>query len=247
MAERKRIDVALVEQGFFASRAKAREAIEAGLVFVAGNLVRKPSEEVDASAEISAQAPYRWVSRGGVKLAGALKAFTIDVRGLVCLDLGASTGGFCHVLLEQGVSRIYAVDVGHGQLHPTIAADPRVVSWEKTDARMLKAAMFETPPQLIVCDVSFISLKLVLPHVLPLAASGAQLVALIKPQFEAGRERTSKGIVRDSSLHDEICADIKRFVESLGWSDSSIIPSPIEGGDGNREFLMHAKRGALAV
>lgn len=247
MADRKRIDVALVERGLFASRAKAREAIEAGLVFAAGNLVRKPSEEVDESTEISAEAPYPWVSRGGVKLAHALDAFRIEAADLICLDLGASTGGFCHVLLEQGVKLIYAVDVDHGQLHPLIAADPRVNSLEKTDARMLAAPMFEAPPQLIVCDVSFISLKLILPHALALAAQGAQLVTLIKPQFEAGRERTNKGIVRDVRVHDEICADIKRFVESLGWKVRGIVPSPIEGGDGNREFLLHAVRGALAV
>ncbi len=213
----------------------------------AGSLVRKPSEEVDPNTEISAEAPYPWVSRGGVKLARALEAFSVDAAGLICLDLGASTGGFCHVLLEQGAKRIYAVDVGHGQLHPSIARDGRIVSLEKTDARALSAPMFEAPPQLVVCDVSFISLKLILSHALALAAHGAQLVTLIKPQFEAGRERTNKGIVRDTRVHEEICAGIKHFVESLGWKVTGIIPSPIEGGDGNREFLLHAVRGPLAV
>lgn len=242
MTGRKRIDVVLAERGLFASRAKAREAIEAGLVQVDGRLVRKPSEDVPDDADIRAQAPYPWVSRGGVKLEGALDLFAVDPAGLVCLDLGASTGGFTQVLLARGARHVYAVDVGHGQLHALVAADPRVTSMEKTDARDLTAAHFANAPQLVVSDVSFISLKLVLPNALSLAAPGARLIALIKPQFEAGPERTSKGIVRDPRVHAQICADIQAFVEGLGWRVHGIIPSPIEGGDGNREFLICAQR-----
>ncbi len=245
MSSHKRIDLALVERGLFASRAKAREAIEAGLVEANGRLIRKPSEDVSDQDNITATAPYPWVSRGGVKLAAALAFFKINVEGLICLDIGASTGGFSDVLLEQGAAALYAVDVGHGQLHPRIAANPRIVAMEKTDARSLNASLFSAPPQFIVCDVSFISLKLVLPHVLSLAAANAQLVALIKPQFEAGRERTHKGIVRDADIHAEICTDLRNFIESLGWQVQGIMPSPIEGGDGNREFLIAAKRLAI--
>lgn len=244
MAERKRIDIALVERGLFPSRAKAREAIEAGLVNVNGKTVRKPSEDVADDAEISAQAPYPWVSRGGVKLAGALDQFAIKPEGLVCLDVGASTGGFTQVLLAKGAAKVYAVDVGHGQLHPDVAADPRVAAMEKTDARALTPAALNPAPQLIVCDASFISLKLVLPKALELAAPHARLIALIKPQFEAGRDRTAKGIVRDARIHAEVCADISSFLTSLGWRVLGLAPSPIEGGDGNREFLIAAQRGA---
>lgn len=243
MAEGKRIDVLLVEKGLFASRAKAREAIEAGLVAVDGRTVAKPSETFVADAQISAEAPYPWVSRGGVKLAHALDEFSIDPAGLVCLDAGASTGGFTHVLLTRGAARVFAIDVGSSQLHPAIAADPRVVRREQTDIRNLTLQSLDNlRPQLVVCDVSFISLKLVLPPALALAADEATLVALIKPQFEAGREGTRKGIVRDTSLQKKICADIAAFVTGQGWTVQGIVPSPIEGGDGNREFLICAGR-----
>ena len=242
MAERKRIDMALVDRGLFASRAKAREAIEAGLVRANGKIMRKPSEDVAGDAHIEAQKPYPWVSRGGVKLAAALDAFDIDPSGQVCLDVGASTGGFTHVLLTRGAARVYAVDVGHGQLHPSIASDARVTAMEKFDARHLHPGLFSSPPQLIVCDVSFISLKLVLPHVLGLAAADTQLVALIKPQFEAGRANLKKGVVRDEAVREAVCRDIEQTVAGLGWESRGIIPSPIAGGDGNREFLIAARR-----
>ena len=237
-----RIDVALVERGLFASRAKAREAIEAGLVRVDGRRIEKPSEPVDAASRIDAAAPYRWVSRGGVKLEAALDAFAIDPQGLACLDIGASTGGFTHVLLERGAAHVLCVDVGTGQLHPSIARDPRVTSREQTDARNLAVSDLRAPPALIVVDVSFISLERILPHVLGLAAPRAKLVALIKPQFEAGPDHVRKGVVRDAGIHAAVCAKIEKLVAASGWRRLGLIPSPIAGGDGNREFLVGAER-----
>jgi 23S rRNA (cytidine1920-2'-O)/16S rRNA (cytidine1409-2'-O)-methyltransferase len=239
----RRADIALVERGFFASRAKAREAIEAGLVRQDGRVVAKPSEPVAATAVLEAQAPYPWVSRGGVKLAAALDAFSIDPAGKNALDVGASTGGFAHVLLARGVKHVTCIDVGHGQLHPTIAVDSRIRSLEKCDARALRASDLPEAPQLVVCDVSFISLALVLPPILALAAEKAEAAVLIKPQFEAGPDKAKKGIVRDAQVQQAVCAKIEALVENLGWEILGVMPSPIEGGDGNREFLLGARRG----
>ena len=239
---RQRADLALVERKFFESRAKAQEAIAAGGVRADGRLVRKASELIDAGAEIEALAPYPWVSRGGVKLAAALDAFGFDPAGRICLDIGASTGGFTHVLLTRGAAAVIAVDVGRGQLHADVASDPRVTSYEATDARNLGAHDLPEPPLLITFDVSFISLALVLPSVLPLTAPAARLIALIKPQFEAGPAHVVKGIVRDPAIHEKVCASIDSLVRSLGWRVDGLIASPIEGGDGNREFLIGASR-----
>lgn len=241
-----RADIALVERGFFESRAKARAAIEAGLVLANGSPLRKPAEILAPDARVEASAPHPWVSRGGLKLEAALAAFGFDPAGEICVDLGASTGGFTDVLLRRGAARVYAIDVGHGQLHASLRDDPRVVSMEGTDARALDAAMFAEPPRLVVCDASFISLRLVLPRPLSLAADRARLVALVKPQFEAGRARVNKGIVRDPAVHAEVCADIRGFVEGLGWSVVGLVDSPVAGGDGNREFLLGATRGGGA-
>ncbi|ACK49689.1 hemolysin A [Methylocella silvestris BL2] len=241
-AKSRRADLALVARGLFESRAKAQEAIAAGLVRIDGKTVTKPSQTLAAEAHIEAEAPYPWVSRGGVKLAAALDAFGYDPRGLACLDIGASTGGFANVLLSRGALSLVAVDVGHGQLHSAIASDPRVISREDTDARSLEAASLPAAPQFITIDVSFISLALVLPPLTALAAESAKLVALIKPQFEAGRFHVTKGLVRDPAVHAEVCARVKRLVASLGWRIDGLIPSPIEGGDGNREFLIGARR-----
>jgi 23S rRNA (cytidine1920-2'-O)/16S rRNA (cytidine1409-2'-O)-methyltransferase len=238
----RRADIALVERGFFASRAKAREAIEAGLVTLNGRIVAKPSEPVAEDARLEASAPYPWVSRGGVKLAAALDAFGIDPAGRRALDIGASTGGFAHVLLARGAAHVTCVDVGHSQLHPVIASDPRVTSLEKRDARALAAADLPAPPQIIVCDVSFISLSLVLPAVLALAAPQAEAALLIKPQFEVGPDFVKKGLVRDAPAQSRACEKVQSLVESLGWRLIGLIPSPIEGGDGNREFLLGARR-----
>ena len=240
---RRRADLVLVERGLFDSRAKAQAAIEAGLVTADGVAVRKASEPLDAAAAIRATPPHPWVSRGGVKLAAALDAFAIEPAGWVCLDLGASTGGFTQVLLKRGAIRVYAADVGHGQLHPRIAANPRVVSLEGVDARRLDAALIPEPIDLLVADVSFISLTLVLPPALPLLRPAAALVALVKPQFEAGRAHVRKGIVREAGVHRAVCDDVAAFVASLGFAVLGPIPSPIAGGDGNREFLLGARRG----
>jgi 23S rRNA (cytidine1920-2'-O)/16S rRNA (cytidine1409-2'-O)-methyltransferase len=237
-----RVDVALTERGLFASRAKAREAILAGLVRVDGRVIAKPSEQVASDAEILARAPYPWVSRGGVKLAHALDVFGVDPLGRFCLDIGASTGGFTDVLLTRGARNVVAVDVGHGQLRERLKRDARVKSLEGLDARALIAAHLSEPPSLVVIDASFISLSLVLPNPLSLAAPHAELVALIKPQFEAGRSAVKKGVVRDAGVHEEVCSRIGAAIESLGWRVQGLTPSPIEGGDGNREFLICARR-----
>lgn len=239
----KRADVVLVERGFFQSRARAQEAITAGLVTVNGVAVRKASETVPDDAVITAVQPHPYVSRGGVKLAAALDAFAIDPRGLTCLDIGASTGGFTEVLLMRDAAHVYAVDVGHGQLHPKVADDPRVTNLEGTDARALTPELISDPADLLVSDVSFISLKLVLPPAIVLLKPRATLAVLVKPQFEAGRDRVKKGIVRDEAVHRDVCEDMRAFVTSLGFDVLDIVPSPIEGGDGNREFLLGARRG----
>ena len=239
-----RADLLLVERGLFASRAKAREAIEAGLVLVDGVALKKPSDMVDSKSKIEAQKPYRWVSRGGLKIEAGLTHFQIDAKERVCLDVGSSTGGFTDVLLSRGAAKVFAVDVGQDQLHERLRRNKRVVSLEQTDARNLDETLIPDAPSLVVCDASFISLKLVLPQALALATEGAFLVALIKPQFEAGREavREGRGIVRDEAIHEAVCADIAEWLAATGWNVLGIAPSPIEGGDGNREFLIGARK-----
>jgi 23S rRNA (cytidine1920-2'-O)/16S rRNA (cytidine1409-2'-O)-methyltransferase len=175
-----------------------------------------------------------------VKLATALEHFGFDPSGCVCLDVGASTGGFTEALLARGARRVYAVDVGRGQLHERLRARPEVLSLEATDIRDLKSTQLPEPPDFVTVDVSFISLKLVLPAALALTRGPARLIALIKPQFEAGRGALKKGIVRDAAVQAAVCDDIAALVTSLGWSVAGIIPSPIAGGDGNREFLIAA-------
>ena len=241
-ASRQRIDLLLVERGLFESRTKAQAAIAAGLVTVDGRTVAKASEEIAADAKLHATAAHPYVSRGGVKLTAALDRFHIDPKGRVCLDVGASTGGFTEVLLEHGASRIYAVDVGHGQLHESLRTRSEIVSLEDTDIRTLAPDSLSELPDLATVDVSFISLKLVLPPALAFLKPTAHLIALIKPQFEAGRSAVKKGIVRDPAVHATVCEDIARFVTSLGWRVLGIITSPIEGGDGNIEFLLGAAR-----
>jgi 23S rRNA (cytidine1920-2'-O)/16S rRNA (cytidine1409-2'-O)-methyltransferase len=241
MPTRQRADRLLVERGLFESRAKAQAAIEAGLVIANDVVVRKASEEIAIDARLSASAAHPYVSRGGVKLAAALHHFKVDARGRVCLDVGASTGGFTQVLLQRGARRVYAVDVGRGQLHASLRALPEVVSLEETDIRSISPARFDPAPDLVVVDVSFISLKLVLPPAVALVKKPVQLVALIKPQFEAGRSALKKGVVRDEAVRQAVCNEIAEFVRSLGWTVLGIIPSPIQGGDGNVEFLLAAQ------
>ena len=237
-----RADLLLVERGLFESRAKAREAIEAGLVSANGAVVRKASDTIAPDAKIEAKAPYPWVSRGGLKLVAGLDHFRIDPAGLTCLDVGSSTGGFTHVLLARGAAKIFAVDVGQDQLHASLRGDPRVASLEKTDARELDEQIIPQQPQLIVCDASFISLKLVLPRALELAGPGAKLIALIKPQFEAGRAAVKKGIVKDPAIHAAVCAEIEAWLSTSRWNVLGMIASPITGGDGNVEFLIGAEK-----
>lgn len=239
---RRRADLLLVERGLFESRAKARAAIEAGLVSANDASVRKASEEIPLDARLAARAAHPYVSRGGIKLAAALDRFGFDPKDRVCLDVGASTGGFTQALLERGAARVYAVDVGRAQLHATLRARPEVVVLEETDIRNLPAARLGARPDLVTVDVSFISLKLVLPAALALATRPAQLVALIKPQFEAGRAALKKGIVRDEAVRKAVCDDIAAFVASLGCRVIGVIPSPIAGGDGNVEYLLGAAR-----
>lgn len=245
---RLRLDQALVERGLFPSRARAKGAIEAGLVKVGGRPVTKPSAAIDPQADLQVLGDvHDYVSRGGVKLAAALEAFEIDPNGLVCLDLGASTGGFSQALLRRGAARVYAVDVGHGQLHPRVAADPRIVNRERTHARDLDASTIPDPVDLIVCDVSFISLKKALPAALALAAPAARLIALVKPQFEAGPDGVGKGgIAKNSeSAGPRIAGEIAGWMRgSHGFAPLGVIESPIEGGDGNKEFLIGAIRTA---
>jgi|SRR5580698_5138117 23S rRNA (cytidine1920-2'-O)/16S rRNA (cytidine1409-2'-O)-methyltransferase len=240
---RKRADIVLVERGFFSSRARAQAAIAAGLVSVGGVALKKASEEVPGDAPIEAEAAHPWASRGGVKLAAALDAFALYPEGLVCLDIGASTGGFTDVLLARNATKVVAVDVGHGQLDARLAADPRVRSLEGVDARGLTAATLGETPDAIVVDVSFISQRLVLPHVLKLAGERAWLVSLIKPQFELDRADLVKGRVTSEAALNRACEAVRAAVEAQGWTVLGLTPSPILGGAGAREFLIGARRG----
>ena len=242
MSTRQRADRLLVERGLFDSRAKAQAAIAAGLVTADERIVSKPSEEIPIDAALRAGAAHPYVSRGGIKLAAALDHFRFDPRNRVCLDVGASTGGFTQVLIDRGARRVYAVDVGHGQMHKSLRERPEITSIEETDIRSLSPARLDEAPELVTVDVSFISLKLALPPAIALAKIPARLVALIKPQFEAGARAAKKGIVRDPTMHAAVCDDLARFVAGLDWQVIGIIPSPIQGGDGNAEFLLGAAR-----
>jgi 23S rRNA (cytidine1920-2'-O)/16S rRNA (cytidine1409-2'-O)-methyltransferase len=242
-APRKRIDTLLVERGLFESRARARAAIEAGLVVADNKKVAKPSETIPADAVLEAQPAHPYVSRGGVKLAGALERYPIDVEGHVCLDVGASTGGFTEVLLANGAALVFAVDVGQDQLHRSLRDNPRIISMEQTDIRSYEGKRLPARPDIVTIDVSFISLKHVLPVALSLAAAPTQLIALIKPQFEARGRHGKGGIIRDAAVHSRVCDDIASFAASLGCIDIEVFPCSIPGGDGNAEFFLGARRG----
>src|SRR4051795_5430902 len=240
---RKRADLLLVERGLFESRARAQAAIEAGLVTANDKQVTKPSEGIPADAALQAQPAHPFVSRGGVKLSAALEQYPIEIENHVCLDVGASTGGFTEVLLANGASLVFAIDVGHGQLHPSLHGHPKIVSMEATDIRSLEGKRLPQRPDVVVVDVSFISLKAVLPVALSLAASPMSLLALIKPQFEAQGKHGKGGIIKDATVHAEVCDDIAVFAASLGCTDIEVFPSAIKGGDGNAEFFLGARRG----
>ncbi|MGN6515315.1 MAG: TlyA family RNA methyltransferase [Rhizomicrobium sp.] len=239
-----RADVFLVEHGYAKSRAEAQEAIEAGHVFAGGRRVLKPSQRLNESAHIKYQRAHPYVSRGALKLGAAINRFELSPHGRICLDIGASTGGFTEVLLLRGAAKVYAVDVGHGQLVPKIANDPRVVSLEGMNARDLDAKHIPQAPEAIVADVSFISLKLALPKALAMAESGAWLVALVKPQFEVGKENIGKGgIVRDEAVQLAAVEEIARWLSlDRKWPVIGTMESPVKGGDGNREFLIAAAK-----
>lgn len=243
--EPQRLDLALVARGLVATRAKARDLIARGEVRIDGEVARKPAVSVrtEQTIAVDAQAVAQ-VSRGAVKLAAALDQFGLDPAGRVALDVGASTGGFTQVLLERGAARVYAVDVGRDQLHASLKDDARVVALEACDARTLDRASVPDAIGAIVADVSFISLCKVLPAVLALAAPGCWLIALVKPQFEVGREGVGKGgIVRDAALRTKALADVREWLAAQsGWSVVGDMPSPIEGGSGNVEFLLAGRR-----
>jgi 23S rRNA (cytidine1920-2'-O)/16S rRNA (cytidine1409-2'-O)-methyltransferase len=243
MTSGKRADVLLVERGLFESRARAQAAIEAGLVIANDKQVTKASATIATDAVIDAQPAHPFVSRGGVKLSGALDRYPIEIENHVCLDVGASTGGFTEVLLASGASLVFAIDVGRDQLHPSLRGHPNVVSMEETDIRDFERKRLPQRPDIVVIDVSFISLKAVLPVALSLAASPMHLLALIKPQFEAERKHSKRGIIRNAAVHQAICDDISAFAASLGCTDIQLFPSPITGGDGNIEFFLGARRG----
>lgn len=240
---RKRADVLLVERGLFESRARAQAAIEAGLVTVNARQVLKASENIPADGLLQAQPAHPFVSRGGVKLSGALERYPIDIEDHVCLDVGASTGGFTEVLLAGGAAIVFSIDVGTGQLHPSLQGHPRIVSMEQTDIRGFEGKRLPQRPDIVVIDVSFISLKAVLPVALSLAAAPMHLLALIKPQFETARKHSRRGIIRDAEVHRQVCEDIAAFAASIGCSNIEVFPSPIAGGDGNLEFFLGARRG----
>lgn len=240
---RKRIDQLLVERGVFESRARARAAIEAGLVSVAGRPVAKPSELVDEDAEIAAEAAHPWVGRGALKLVHALDLWPVPVEGRVAVDVGASTGGFTEVLLSRGAAFVFAVDVGRDQLHASLRGSDRVADLSGVDARNLDQDRIGRAPSLIVSDVSFISLTKALPAALELATGGADLVALIKPQFEAGREHVGKGgLVKDPAVIERVEQEIVAFLETAGWSVRGLAESPITGGEGQVERLVWATK-----
>jgi len=236
-----RLDQLLVERGLAASREKAQALLLAGAVLVDGQPAGKPGRTVAADCRLDVSAQPRYVSRGGLKLEAALREFSIDPSGRVCLDVGASTGGFTDCLLQHGAAKVFAFDVGHSQLDWKIRNDPRVVVREGINARHLTPADTGEPVSLVVCDVSFISVTLIVPTFPSLLDDNGELVILVKPQFEAGRDEVGKGgIVRDAAVQQAACDRVRGAVEALGFH-AAIIDSPILGTEGNREFLLHAR------
>lgn len=242
--DKQRADVALVERGLADSRTRAQALILAGLVYSGEQRVAKAGDLVKAGQPLELRGQdHPWVSRGGVKLAHALEHFGLSPKDRICLDIGASTGGFCDVLLHHGAAKVYAVDVGHGQLAWKLRNDPRIVVRERVNARYLDATQIPEPIEAVVCDASFIGLRTVLPAPLSLAVPGAFAVALIKPQFEVGPAIAKGGVVRDAAVHARVCQEIRSWWSELpGWQVIGIEPSPILGPEGNREFLIAAQR-----
>ena len=247
MAEtRSRLDALLVTRGLASTRSRAADAIKRGTVRVDGIKAVKPGQRVANEADIKIADPAAGLaSRGGLKLIAALDAFEVEVVGLSCLDLGASTGGFTDVLIKRGAAHVTAIDVGHGQFSRELAANPNVTCYEKLDARKLTMDHLNAAPQLLVADLSFIGLAKALPAAVALAAPGAILISLIKPQFEAGPADVGKGgIVRNEAVQARVCDEVSQWLTENSWSIEGLIPSPIEGGSGNREFLICARKKA---
>jgi 23S rRNA (cytidine1920-2'-O)/16S rRNA (cytidine1409-2'-O)-methyltransferase len=240
-----RVDALMVARGFTDNETRAQALIIAGKVYTGERRLEKPGQKISDDAPLEVRGPdYPWVSRGGVKLAHALERFDIDPSGQAALDIGAATGGFTDVLLSQGATRVYAIDVGHGQLDWRLRNDPRVVVLERTNARHLNADLVSEAIYMVVCDASFIGLRTILPASLKIAAPGALLVALIKPQFEVRKEQVGKhGVIRDPALREEACERIRSWLDSLlDWSVLGIIESPITGPRGNVEYLIAARK-----
>ena len=241
---RQRLDAALVARGLYESRSRARDAVLRGAVAVNGVTATKPAQPVADGATLAIADPaMSHVSRAALKLIHGLDAFNLSPRDLSCLDIGASTGGFTQVLVERGAGHVTALDVGHGQLHPSLRNHPRVTIMEGLNARDLTIGHLARNPQFITCDVSFISMTLALLPALQLATDGAKLVALIKPQFEAGRAALDgQGIVRDPGIHAVVCKQIEAWLEAANWRVTGVAQSPVQGGDGNTEFLIGAEK-----
>jgi len=245
VAGKMRIDQLLVARGLAESRARAQALVMAGLVFSGERKIEKPGHQVkeDVALEVRGR-DHPWVSRGGIKLAHALDAFSLDPAGAIAMDIGSSTGGFTDVLLTRGAERVFAVDSGTNQLAWKLRQDSRVTVLEQTSARILTPESIDAPCDWVVCDASFISLRKVLEMPLKLAAAQCRLVALIKPQFEVGRAEVGKGgVVRDPALHERVCAEVRSWLEGEGWQVQGIAESPITGPEGNIEFLISASRG----
>lgn len=246
---KERIDVLLVQQGYYPSREKAKAAIMAGLVYVNNQICDKAGTPVDTEAEILVKSnlcPY--VGRGGLKLEKALSAFSLDLTGAVCVDIGASTGGFTDCMLQKGATRVYAIDVGYGQLDYKLRTDPRVVNMEKINVRYLDPADIPEEADFICIDVSFISLNLVFPVAVQLLKAGGSLVCLIKPQFEAGREQVGKGgIVKDSAVHLEVLRKVAAYGRAAGFSPEMLTYSPMTGAKGNIEYLLLLRKGGTKM
>ena len=242
---KQRLDQHLVDTGVFPSRARARDAILRGTVSVDGTLCTKPAQKTSAGASITVEDPASgYVSRAALKLIEGLDRFGVDPAGLICLDIGASTGGFTQVLLERGAEKVHAIDVGHGQLHDNLKTDPKVAARDGLNARDLTTEdLGGDAPALLVSDVSFISLKLALPPALALAARGAEGVFLVKPQFEAGKDNIGKGGLVDPEIAVETAKSLKMWLDTVpGWQAGDLIPSPVKGGDGNAEWLLYGKK-----
>lgn len=244
MTKKRRLDQLLVERGLAESRTRAQALVMAGLVFSGETKLAKPGHQLPDAAPLEVRGrDHPWVSRGGIKLAHAIEHFGLDPRGAVAMDIGSSTGGFTDVLLHNGAERVFAVDSGTNQLAWKLRQDPRVTVLEQTSARILTRELIDAPCNWVVCDASFIGLAKVLERPLELAAAHCTLVALIKPQFEVGREEVGKGgVVRDPALHERVCGEVRAWAEGLGFAVQGIIESPIRGPEGNVEFLISAQR-----